>query len=207
MRNELPSAATMPPASVTRAVGRENDPEVSDLNVGVDAALGEAAAPSPTRMKQIGVKPSLSESATTASQPWPRASCLPTEADSRHRHGGSANGSASGTVDGRGIENTSAQAAPDATTAATTIVSARIGKKSGNGCIAAASIEVRMRSSPTEMSARQDPGVVGPRTTTMTALAGNPEIPRSVVLAHAVLATRLAHEADTLPENQERKIP
>lgn len=50
--------------------------EVSDRIAAVDVPLGEAAARRSTRTRQIGAKPSLSESATTANRPWRRA-CSP----------------------------------------------------------------------------------------------------------------------------------
>lgn len=113
-------------------------------------------------------------SETTVSRPWQRTFYPQTVVVCRPRRH-----AVSVIVNATEIETWTARLAPGAMTTLSMIVSAETGKTRESGSIAAALIEVRMTSSPTEMNVQQLLAVVD-RKRKMTTPAGIPEIQRYV---------------------------
>lgn len=168
MRRKKGTAATdvmiVVRASKISLAGRGTDPEVSDLIVQADVVLGVAAVQNQMRMRQIGERPSLSESGTTVKQPWqkPLFPAIVLVYHLLHRHD----------VNVSAIESESeiliAQRAHDAKTMVIMNASAGIEKRKGKDSIVAALTDVRMMSFPTEMKGRPAPDGVAKKMKTIT---------------------------------------
>lgn len=159
---------------------KEKDLEVSVLIAATVVDAVAVAVPRSTHTRPTGVKPSPSESETTANPPWLRTSSATIVVASRlHRD---ASGSAIGAATVTMIVTSTAPEAHVAMTVRTTTGSAGIGRMNANDSTVVGLIEVRMMSSPTVMNGPQVLAVAAKKTK-MTTHERTPVTPRYVALS------------------------
>ena len=138
-----------------RRDANETDLEVRDPSVAA-ALLGEAVAPNRIPTRPTGVAPLQSESATTASRPWPKVYCrrLP-DANENETVIASVIANENVIVTVTGSETWIALHAHAARKTASTTENGATARTTASDNTAAVRIEVRMMSSPMEMSDHQ----------------------------------------------------